>query len=42
MTAASVQGFSSRVKGLPPLTIKDVKVITLLAEDGTTAGFSSK
>ena len=28
MTAASVQGFNSRVKGLPPLTIKDVKVIT--------------
>ncbi len=28
MTAASAQDFSSRVKGLPPLTIKDVKVIT--------------
>ena len=28
MTAASAQDFSSRMKGLPPLTIKDVKVIT--------------
>lgn len=28
MTAASAQDFSNRVKGLPPLTIKDVKVIT--------------
>jgi mannonate dehydratase len=28
MSAASAQDFSSRMKGLPPLTIKDVKVIT--------------
>ena len=28
MTAASAQELSNRVKGLPPLTIKDVKVIT--------------
>ena len=28
ITAASAQDFSNRVKGLPPLTIKDVKVIT--------------
>jgi mannonate dehydratase len=28
MTVASAQDFSNRVKGLPPLTIKDVKVIT--------------
>ena len=31
MTAAAAQDYSSRMKGLPPITIKDVRVITTSA-----------